>query len=226
MTGIHQSIAGSSRVLQFPKIEGFSSLAQDGADAYSLPAPSGVAAGRLLIFGVVIASSGPVNLPLAPWTCTNLAEDFSGSTRMLTGYRSLTGTETGNLTGDITGSSVDCSSWAIILSSVTGSPEVVAATGVTSAAPDPSSITPSWGTASASLILPILGYSSSTSTSAVSAYPTNFILQNTNVGGALISVSLGICARRLIGSPVDPGAYTLSASVANFINHTIAVRSA
>lgn len=225
MTGIHQSVAGTARVLVTPKIEGYSSLAQDGADFIDLPPPTGVASGRLLIWGAVIASSGPINTPGAPWTSTSLAEDFIGSIRMRTFYRSLTGTETGNITCDITGSAVDVSSWAIILSGVTGTPEVVSATAGATANPDPASITPSWGTASATLYLPIVGYSSSTSTSSVSSYPTNYTLQNSNVGGALISVSLGVCARRIVGSPENPGTYTLSASVTNNVTHTIAVRS-
>lgn len=230
MTGIHQGVAGSGVVLTTPKIAGFQTNFTVGADFWTCNTPSGNVAGNLLIVGVAIPSSGPINaVPFFTTSgtgLTSLLDSTIGALRQRIFYRTLTGVEVGNLTGDITGSVMDVSVWAIILSSATGTPEITAITGSASSSPDPASITPSWGLTSPSLFLTSLAKTGTATASAINAYPAGYTLQNTSIGDGTLTVSQGFAAYRKRSSPENPGPFTLSSAPTSYIAHTIAVQSA
>jgi hypothetical protein len=92
----------------------------------------------------------------------------------------------------------------------------------TDAAPDPASLTPSWGSAD-TLWLAVAGYDQGQTT--VSAYPTNYTngtnVRANNTGGA----GMGYARRALAASSEDPGTFTLSTSRAHAAV-TLAIRPA
>jgi hypothetical protein len=103
-------------------------------------------------------------------------------------------------------------------------PESAPAEATGSTAPNPPSLTPSWGAAD-TLWLAVTGWSEGTITA--SAFPTNYTNTGQNGTGVAGSegVSIGWGFRELNAASEDPGTFTLG-SAANWVAFTIAIRPA
>lgn len=224
MTGVHQSISGSRTVYNTPTIVSTVTATGLSADFSSIPMPSGVLAGRLLIFSVTNPSTVVPGAPSNPTGCTALAQTSgTGGTAQSTFYKVLTGSESGNIICDLTGSAIDWAGWAMIISSRQGNPEISVLAAATTTTPDPPSITPTWGLSNASLIITSLSTDQVSTTNPILSYPTNYI-NTQNIGAATCNASFGLATRTKFFSVEDPSTFTFT-STTRYVAHTIAVRS-
>lgn len=228
MTGIHQAIAGG-RVLSTPSIISITTASSAGADGYSIPMPSGVAAGRELLVCVAINNAGgDVGAPSNPsgmgtlryqtGTLNTLEIFFAGKT--------LVGSESGNITGDIPQSSIAYAAMAVIIGGVTAdagnaSFPGTAATAASASTITPPSVTPAWGAASPSLFLTFMARTSSAN--AVTAYPSGYVLAQGDINSTG-NIRLSYAIRRAAASPESPGSFTVAGSETNLIAQTTLYR--
>lgn len=212
MTGIHQAIAGG-RVLSTPGIVNITTASSAGADGYSIPMPSGVAAGRdlFIIVGYTVfgfsagiptnpTGMGGVNRSIGVGS-QNVSLFFSGKT--------LTGSESGNITGDLPGSVLAYAAVAFIVENavintafVTPGASTASTNTVTANA-----ISPSWGLDATTLFITAAGRSGSSN--AVSSYPANYTLAQGDISsGGNIRLSYAIRRARVTTETI--GAWTFA----------------
>jgi hypothetical protein len=92
-----------------------------------------------------------------------------------------------------------------------------------STSPNSTAITPSWGSAD-TLFISLLGINTSSGSPTVSAYPTNYTGNNSNITeGSLSGVGVAWATRELAAATDDPGAWTLTAANA-WSAQTVAIR--
>lgn len=229
MTGIGAALCAQAGARAFPVFEAVSRTT-----GVSPTAPATVNANDLLVALLVVDGSvdfdtgaDPANDPFATDGWTLLFSTLSGTACRLVGYYKLAvGTEDGVAYNCI---------WTAATRQVThiyrfsypGGPPggtlceaATPATG-TSAAPDPPSVTPSWG-AGNTLWLIVEG--SDDQTADVSAYPTNYTANGIyNEVSASNGVGLGSSYRAVNVASENPGAFTLAASQ-EWVAATIAIK--
>lgn len=225
MTGIHQAVAGG-RVLSTPGIVNITTAFSTNADGYSISMPSGVAAGRELLIIVAINNfSGNVGLPTNP-TGMGGVQRQTGSfneLKLFFSSKALTGSESGNITGDIPGSSIAYAAMAIIWeNSVTNSALVsLGGTGASTNTVTPPANSPSWGTDASTLFVTAMARTSSAN--AVTAYPANYTLAQGDVSsGGNVRMSYAIRRARVVTETT--GAWTVAANESNLLAATVWVR--
>lgn len=226
MTGIHQAIAGG-RVLLTPSIVNITTASSAGADGYSIPMPSGVAAGRDLIIIVGYNAFGATaGIPTNPTGMGGVNRSVSSAfqnVNLFFSAKTLTGSESGNITGDLPGSVLAYAAIAVLLeNAVTASGLVtsgtVAAGTNTVTAP---AISPSWGTDASTLFITAAGRSSSSN--AVSSYPSNYTLAQGDVSsGGNIRISYAIRRARVATETI--GAWTFAGNDDRLLAATVYYR--
>lgn len=216
MTGIHQAIAGG-RVLSTPSIISITTASSAGADGYSIPMPSGVAAGRELLICVAINNSaGSVSQPTNPSGMgagvTRSTGTFPNVPQLYFSSKNLVGNESGNITGDIPQSSTAYAAIAIIIDKAVANSGLITVAGAAANAStvSPTVVSPSWGTSAGTLIINAMNRSSSTN--AVTAYPANYTLAQGDIvaGSGNGSCRLSYAIRRLRAASETPGAWTIA----------------
>lgn len=212
MTGIHQAIAGG-RVLSTPGIVNITTASSAGADGYSIPMPSGVAAGRdlFVIVGYTVfgATAGLPTNPTGMGGVNRSVGSVSDNVNLFFSAKTLTGSESGNITGDLPGSNLAYTAFAVLVeNSVTATSLVTTGASTTSTnTVTPNSISPSWGTDASTLIITVAGRSSSSN--AVSTYPANYTLAQGDVSsGGNIRISYAIRRARVTTETI--GAWTFA----------------
>ena len=158
-------------------------------------------------------------------TWTSLFSTASGSAVRLTAfYKIADGTEDGKVL-DIATSAIERSAWHIYRISGAQSVEAGTATTGTGTAPDPDSLSPSWGSEDTTW-LPVIATDNQTADTGSFAYPTNYPTNGiydeaANAAGCGVASSY----RDNAASSENVGAWTLNASLA-WVANTIAVRPA
>jgi hypothetical protein len=105
----------------------------------------------------------------------------------------------------------------------TTAPEIATSATGNSTSPNSTAITPSWGSAD-TLFISLLGINTSSGSPTVSAYPTNYTGNNSNITeGSLSGVGVAWATRELAAATDDPGAWTLTAANA-WSAQTVAIR--
>lgn len=194
--------------------------------------PGGIVSGRLLVVCICVPSVGPINDSaiggVGGLFTTLVNTTFGGNTRQRINYRVLDGTESGLITGDVTGTTMEIISFAAVISGHQGVPEVVAgaAAGAVSSYTPPA-ITPSWAGSSPTLVMPFFQWFNLAGVPTVSSYPypnvvgyaQNQLTSSTYYGAAFCSAH-----SRPQAGPQTPGAFALSGACTQGGGHTIAVR--
>ena len=180
---------------------------QTTADAttHTVTLATGAEVGDLLVVAVVFDGTPTVTWP-AGWT--QLQANAATITRQIR-YRWADGTEPATLTLT-TSASEEMQARAFVIGDPhpTAAPEVAVTSG-TSTAPNPPSLTASWG-AKDTLWAALAFVDEAVTTS---AYPTNYAdNQNSANSGGASGVTLAVATRNLNAATEDPGAFTISAS--------------
>lgn len=225
MTGIHQAIAGG-RVLSTPGIVNITTAFSTNADGYSIPMPSGVAAGRELLIIVAINNfSGNVGIATNPTGTVGIQRQTGSFNELKLCFitKVLNGSESGNITGDIPQSSIAYAAMAIIWeNSVTnavwvGSPGTAASTNTVT----PPASSPSWGTDASTLFVTAMARTSSAN--AVTAYPADYTLAQGDISsGGNVRLSYAIRRARVVTETT--GAWTVAGNESNLLAATSWVR--
>lgn len=103
-------------------------------------------------------------------------------------------------------------------------PEISAVGNGTSVNPDPPSVTPSWGAVGVTIYIATAFLDDSAGVSTVSAWPTNYSLNQVTSNTATSAASVHASIRQIAGSPENPGTYTVAPSE-HWRTYTIAVRA-
>jgi hypothetical protein len=244
VTGVHQAIAGSSRLLSVPKIEAFTSASSAGADGVNLALPPEATAGRYLV-GAIATNSG---LGADIGTVLIGGQLPDGLNRTSAGTfsffetaifrRALTGAESGALTADLPGSSVRYAAFMFIVSGgvafsstfgrgVSSSGTTIAPTDVYNSDGSPAGtnpfVIPAWGLAAPSLFYSILAHAGEGPHSI--SWPSDYtLLRETVTSGDVVNLS--VCARRAITASEDGNnaAITRSATSNGLVSHLRAIQ--
>lgn len=226
LTHLSGFMGGGNRVIA-PVFETIFTEGVALADTYAVAFPSGIVAGDLALFMIAIPSTGTIAAPTNPSGMTLLGSVTSGlDLRLSVYYKAWAGSESGEFTGDLTGSGMDYTAMAIRISDRQGNPEWVTASNTGTSSPDPDSISPSWGAASQSLIFAFAATYGTPTDSVVSAYPYTGN-NNSQLVDSIVrdQTTLSICTKNVRATSENPGAFTLAGSC-NAIYGTIAVRAA
>jgi hypothetical protein len=200
------------------------SIESSNVTTHNMSLPAGIAAGNLLICVAAIDSTVDSGFTLtnpAGWTL--LRKEPGSSESLAAWYRFADGGE--GATADFDTSTLQqsahrCARFTGMHASA--APESATAETTASTAPDPPSLTPSWGAAD-TLWLAVTVWSDGVITA--SAFPTNYTSTGQNGSGTAGSegVSIGWGFREVNGASEDPGTFTISSS-ANWVAFTIAIR--
>lgn len=226
MTGIHQAIAGG-RVLSTPSIIDITTASSAGADGYNIPMPSGVAAGRMLFVAVAINNfSGDIGLPTNPSSMGFIRYQTAtfNALELSLFSKTLTGSESGAITGDIPQSSIAYAAFAMIIGDITsdaGNASGLSATAASSSTITPPARSPSWGTNSPTIFLAAVARNSSAN--GVTSYPAGYVLAQGDVNSTG-NVRLSYAARRAITPSESPGAFTFGGSETDLLAGTFTFR--
>lgn len=227
MTGIHQAVAGG-RVLSTPGIVNITTASSTNADAYSIPMPSGVAAGRDLLIIVAINNiSGGISIPTNPTGMGGVVRQTGtfNDLKLFFSSKTLSGSETGNITGDLAQSSIAYSAMAMIFENAVTASGLVGTGGTASSTNTvtPNSVSPSWGVDASTLFITAMARSSSTN--AITAYPANYNLAQGDVssGG---NVRMSYAIRRARVASEATGAWTTAGNDSLLVAATAYYRGA
>ncbi|HEU4543052.1 MAG TPA: hypothetical protein VFR23_18115 [Jiangellaceae bacterium] len=205
------TIAGS-----FPTASGaVTSNSAGNTTTYNAPIPDSLAAGDRVVIGVVKDGTGTLTWPGSPaWSTLTNGAQTSDSHHMEIRYRDIDGTEGWSGTGNtiaVTGASEGYASYAVKVAAGTFDAATAPAsdgafTSANSAAPNPPSVNPSWGSAN-TLWIVLYGWDGNV---AHSAYPANYTSNQAtdrwaNTGGSGIAGA----TREATAVPEDPGTATL-----------------
>lgn len=185
--------------------------------------PSTVISGNLLLAFAELQNSGTWTVP-SGWNQFT-GQVGGGSTGQLTAFWKIADGTEGGTSPTFTSSSASTASWQV--RRVTGwhgsaSPEMVSTNGDNSNA-DPSSITPSWGSAN-NIYIAVAGHAS-LSAAAFTAGPSgysDFTNSGQSTGGS--STSTASAYKIATSSSEDPGAFTAGGSNRYWATYTIAIR--
>jgi hypothetical protein len=214
-------------VLSTPSIIDITTAFSTGADGYNIPLPSGVAAGRVL-FGAVTVNNSVSGVNAATTPSGIAGVQFSSGTlnalRLYIFGKTLDGTETGFISGDLPQSSVPYAGFAMIMGGVVSD----AGNGSTlseSLSPSPSgtvtpdSISPAWGTAGSSLFITVMTRTSATN--AVTSYPSGYIVAQGDINPT-VSCRLSYAVKRAVTTTEVPSAWVVAGSESSMLT-TISV---
>lgn len=215
----------------FPVVASTSSGVDASATAnHSVALPSDFASGDIVIIGFVNRSEDEPTFP-AGWDF--LADYGEGCASVIGGlikYRRIDGTESSPIT-ITTPTSVRAAYWAYRITGAHATTAPQAATQVisncvASTAPDPGSLTASWGSDD-NLFISATSYRDGGTGITVSAYSTNYADNQINAHGATpgTAVAVGVSSRNLAGATDNPGAFTITAT-AYWSANTVVVRPA
>jgi hypothetical protein len=247
MTGIHQAIAGSSRLLSVPKIESFKTFESSGADGIIVELPSGIVAGRHLIGAVAIdtGNAGDIGtLSVGGFAVTGRTNQSAGDfnqLKMAVFRRTLTGSETGDsnaLTGDIPGSSVRYVGFMAVVSGVDAAQPFSSAAGLASSSVSgtslaPGTLAPDWGSAAPSLFYSIFAYDATTELSGYPtsntpaftiSYPDDYTIERNTVSTSNNRLGISVCMLRAVASSQTPASMVRSLAVPRRVSHLRAIR--
>lgn len=212
--------------MAFPTVAGRtnSQVVTDGTThAVSLPAGT-IASGDLLIVHFVVDGNPTLTWP-TDWVQTVRAHADGTASRSIVAYKIADGTEGSSINVSSSASEKSCHrSWHITGWHGTTVPEMDSSV-QSAAAPDPPSLSPSWGAAD-TLWLALEGHENSGTS--ITGYPgsyTNTFTQNTTggAGSAATNVVQGCAERQLNTATEDPGAFALDGSRVS-ATFTLAIR--
>lgn len=198
----------------FPVVEATNTGNGSSGTSYAVPLPAGIAAGDLLVIIVGVNATATLTTP-SGWT--QLANAFSGTQRLAVYYKIASGSE--GSTVSVTASA--SASWATNsyrISNYQGTPEAGTPATGSSTAPNPPSLSPSWGSAKTLWI----AAAANNGAASFSGTPANYGNQITGSASLVKTTSV---RRELEASSDDSGAFTLSSSNV-WVAHTIAIRPA
>lgn len=211
--------------MAFPTIDAVNSGFETAAStSHPINLPSGIVAGKLLI--VILTSSAAPTISGWPagWTSigSGVLDISSGYGRIDVRYKIATGSETNFTLTSSSSTATSHNSYRIGAWHGITPPEASAIAFGSGTAPNPASLNPTgWG-AEDTLWMALTGYNNS---SAATSYPTNYSLNQSNVGSASAFVRQAIAARNLNAASEDPGAFAIAAA-GHWSAFTLAVRPA
>lgn len=187
----------------------------------SYPTTVPIAAGDKLLLIVATRGGGVAPLTLSGWT--RVGGVINSTTIGITVYeRVATGTESGSFNMTLTSAQIGI--WRMVHMTGTNNASVAAISGgsaVTTATPDPPSLTPAWGSAD-DLWFALAASADGRTT--LTTPPTNYGNQfSDNTTGTTGGLGLSSARRELTAATEDPGTFTLSRSAAT-IAVTVSVR--
>ena len=202
--------------LAFPQIAATNiSTEASAATSHDISLPASISAGDLLI--VFIATDGS-NTFSWPEGWTELCESNILHVSMAVAYRAADGNEGATVVSTSTNSEKS-SHAAYRITGYDGVQEVSAVATGQSTAPNPASLTPSWGSAD-TLWIAVAAYDATSFTMGY-PYADNNLWQKT-MGGGTGDCGIAVCSDELTQVSADPGAFTLNASE-QWSAYTIAV---
>ena len=207
-----------------PTVEG-TDTSEEAAETttHDVSLPSGIVEGDLLLmlFSCYsdFAGSPQITVP-GGWTALD-QEDLGTYGDTLVAYRIATGGE-GLVVEVTTDDSVSSAHQTFRISGYFGVPELTLNSDVSNAAPDPPSLTPSWGDEGETLWLALFLGGRSTDIT-VAAYPANYDNGQLAKGAGDWNAYVGSARRELKASSENPGTFTLSDTMTYCVG-TLAVR--
>lgn len=136
-------------------------------------------------------------------------------------YRVLDGTEGSDFTINPPSDPANVAAWTCCISNYLGTPEGSGTSSTAGTDPDPPSITPSWGSSSATRFIVVGTNDGATIT--VSSYPTNYVDDQQAITGT--APAFAVASRIATSSPENPSGFNTNATT-DWVALTIAVRSA
>jgi hypothetical protein len=180
--------------------------------SHPLNMPSGITAGELLVMCAMLDRERPAPSGLAGWTQLFWVNTDPGLGLY---YKTAAGGETLTLTYGV---GLNASYAVLRITNWQGTPETTTTATGSSTAPNSGSISPSWGTASASFFISMASQFN-TSSITTTGVPTNYTGPHPSTAGS------GAMAYRVAtASSEDPSAFTISSS-ASWAARTVAIRS-
>lgn len=206
-----------------PVVASTASYAGSSAAAHNVPLPARIASGNLLL---VECASYDQNISFpSDWTVLQNTTT-AGGLRTATVYKVSDGSDATNVVATLAATArLSAQAMRIIGQKTSGGIEIASPVSGNSAAPDPSSISPSWGSANNLFIVGALARSGG-STTLISAYPTGYTdnqAEATNNNG--LGASASIASKSAATSSDNPAAFTLAGAREVVVN-TLAVRPA
>lgn len=182
--------------------------------------PATVAAGDLLVCLISTASNSATITTPAGWTAGS-TEASDGGPKVFLFFKTATGSEGGTTVDFVTSAGIRASAHVLRfqVGTYSGNPEVVYSEngpGVPSANPDPPNISPSWGSANTYWVI----FCAPGGAPTVSVYPGSSGLITTTS-----TISMATCYDTTPGSSLNPGAFTISASL-RWVAGVVAIRPA
>lgn len=191
--------------MTFPVVQATNTSTQVASTNHTIAMPAGIAVGDLLLI-FTATSAGFTNTV----GFTELATMNNGVVGRCH-YKIADGSEGASVIFT-TGASVASAHVAMRISGYSGLPEASAAATGASAAPDPSSLTPTWGSGDTLWAAAVAARGGGNPT--ITAYPASYS------GGITAAIESGVndicvaaASRQLAAASDDPGAFTASASV-------------
>ena len=209
--------------MAYPQVVGtpVTTAQSNSTSSRNITLPSGIAAGDLLLLFLVVGTSSAVTFtPPSGFSAVAGAGTSSTTCNADAFYKIADGTESGTVISVLsapTNISV-ASAYRVQGADPAYAPEGVATTG-TGTAPNPPSLTPSWGSAE-TLWFATFGKRTGI-LSSLSAYPADYTSNQTTRDES--TVMIGVATDEVATGTENPGSYTLTSS-ADWMASTIAVR--
>lgn len=207
-----------------PSIAATNNGSAGNASSHTLNLPSGIAAGHLLFAFVMADRSGLGSNTAAISGWTELFRHAANTDRVFyCFYKIANGSEGASATLNWTGVSPHITYVTLRLTDAdtSAAPEISSAATANSNAPNPGSVSPSWGTGRATLYLATCGVDSQSSftTPAPSGYSGGV----STIGGSGGGTGVGVQGKQATASSDDPGAFGTNAS-SQWSAFTVAVK--
>ena len=219
-------LASLTAVAQYPVVAGVANSNSNGnTSSYTVSLPSGVQVNDLLIaimgFRDRTFTTTTISFP-SGWT--QLVTRTAGSGQGIVFYKVATATEAGAASITVAGGTINARAaytvYRIQNGTFLGNPEVAfinATAMVASAAnPNPPSLTPSWGSKKNLWIAGAAGYRAASDPNTTTFIPSGFSNGTYSFDASATDVSSGsvsTATQNLEGATLDPGAFTLTATV-------------
>lgn len=197
----------------FPTIVTTNTGGFGGTTSHTIPQPSGVVAGNLLISVIALNINLAITYP-AGWT--KFHERTGANISIAMGWRIATGSDTGNITTPSNSRSA-MATYRITGASATIPPEGTSAVQSSTATPDPPSLTPTFGLKNTLWLAAV----STNQNASPTGYPTNYSLNQVPFGSSP-DIAVAVAGRQFQGTSENPGTFTYAAA-ANSIPATIAI---
>lgn len=209
--------------ITYPTVNGTPATSTHLGTNHSVTLPSGITAGELLL--IVIGNTNDntpipaINTP-AGWTELLNTAVTARICRLKILYKTADGSEGGSQT--VTKGSSYSGAIAYRIGNWGGTPEIGTSADSNTVAPNPPSVSPSWGTTKGSLFLPVV--SSRSTNAAVNSAPSGYSdLRSAVLATGDSNIKVMSSYRELHTSSEDPGNYNSPSN--QWIANTIAIRS-